>query len=393
LNGNRIEPGEAGLTLSGQSGNAAFINNGELVVGENQPYGRLTIHGETTDKKGKTVYGKADVVFINPVSKSIKEKLGVDPTKTGAEAVTEAFSKLSAFIEKGGLTNPKTQDVIQLGDYIVLEGGLFVEPYPGDDGNGGGKIEYGPDDPAWTGELTFMRYNDNNCYTMGYKNRLIVVGINSFKDNESYKYPKGSSEPDPPDHVVFQFDNVPVERRMNPEGSTGGYPASELRKYLTKVDSGNGGGNFLAGLTNAGVPEEVLWAPRRVISTIGATETINDLLWLPTEREMLGFSSAAIDETESNQARLAYYVPVMDYQTGGPPAATVETMQLYWKATKNVSQGDNPTEYWLASAEDDIYNRFCLIGGPVVPPAVRSQHLVKGVAPAFCVYGLPKTRQ
>jgi hypothetical protein len=97
-------------------------------------------------------------------------------------------------------------------------------------------------------------------------------------------------------HVVFQFQHVPVEHRMNDVDSSskntnaGGYPASEMRKYLTWVDGNKTeNGSFLTGLEKAGVPVEVLWAPSRAMSNKdGAAIIINDLLWLPTEREMMG---------------------------------------------------------------------------------------------------------
>jgi hypothetical protein len=68
-------------------------------------------------------------------------------------------------------------------------------------------------------------------------------------------------------------------------------------------------------LINAGVPEEVLWAPVRVVATSaeGSAE-IQDKLWLPTLWEMTGNNDAKnIDsfyvnpETEENQASLEYY--------------------------------------------------------------------------------------
>jgi hypothetical protein len=367
------------LTLSGQSGNAAFINNGELVVGENQPYGQLTISGETTDKNGKTVTGAAVVVVINPDSTSIKEKFSVDPKLTGAEAVDKAFRELSAFIEDGGLTNPETENVINLGDYIELEAGLFVEPYPGDDGEGGGKIEYKPEDPRWTGEITASNYS------MGSMNRLIVVGINSFKDNGNYKYPKGSNEPDPSDHVVFQFDNVMAYRRMNPTNfNEGGYPASELRKYLTPVDGDPESGNFLAGLTNAGVPEEVLWGPERTISTKGNTTTIDDLLWLPTQWEIYGKATDALNEDEGIQVKLAYY------GRGGKNESLVSFLKasntLYYFPKFNNATQITDASYWLASVPEDWGFRMMWgNGSQPVSGLVTDNH---SVVPAFCVYGL-----
>jgi hypothetical protein len=56
---------------------------------------------------------------------SIREKFGV--TLEGTAGVTAAFLELSAYIQGGGLSPEDT--VIQLGDWIDLEGGLSVDAY------------------------------------------------------------------------------------------------------------------------------------------------------------------------------------------------------------------------------------------------------------------------
>jgi hypothetical protein len=217
-----------------------------------------------------------------------------------------------------------------------------------------------------------------------------VVGINSFKDNGNYVYPKGPSEPNPPDHVVFQFQNVPVRRWMNPpidEGTNaGGYPASEMREYLAPGDGAGGSGKFLAGLKNAGVPEEVLWGPSRVMATKNEgspTETINDLLWLPTEREMFGVVNignmitnfCAKSETAENQARLEYY----------------DATGSYYKAVNNGAQTNTNCVYWLASAVQDSVKQFCTFTNNTANKSLAGSE--NGISPAFCVYGWPKSQQ
>ena len=104
--------------------------------------------------------------------------------------------------------------------------------------------------------------------------------------------------------MVFQFQNIPVSRRMNAtDTNADGYRDSEMRLYVRE--------NFLAGLKAAGVPEEMLWAPKRVVSVKGAcgSNEISDPVWLPTEWEMFGRNnySVAADETADNQAWLEYY--------------------------------------------------------------------------------------
>jgi hypothetical protein len=153
--------------------------------------------------------------------------------------------------------------VIRLGDWIDLEGGLTVE----DHNAGGGGFSSGDEGMHWNANITL------NGADKGKMCGLIVVGINPFKDLNG----NGGTP-----HVVFQFQNIPVLRRMNPTASNaGGYPESEMRVYLT--------GEFLSGLKDAGVPEGVLWGPSRVVSgKENGAKTINDTLWLPTEREMFG---------------------------------------------------------------------------------------------------------
>jgi hypothetical protein len=381
LNGTLIDPGEAGLTLNGQSdGTTRISEDGKLVIGSDQEPGQLTISSTCTDKNGATVNATAVVVVIDTSKTNIKEKFVTAPTLTGAKAVNAAFRELSAFIEKEGLAG----DVIKLNDYIDLEGGLSVDAY-----KEAGGFSYA-DDPGWDTEITIN--SNREAEHMGYMKQLIVVGINSFKDTGSYKYPKGSSEPDPPDHVVFQFQNAPVTRRMNAtDSNTGGYPASEMREYLTR--------NFLAGLEKAGVPEDVLWGPKRVVATKkedSPTETINDLLWLPTEREMYGKyvmdylpNMAAAVENENNQAKLEYY----EMDVGGPwNNLTEKAVHLFHKTTKTTngypaSSNKSATNYWLATAPGNVDGFFCFVDG-FSAPNQRKATIAFGVAPAFCVYGL-----
>jgi hypothetical protein len=208
-------------------------------------------------------------------------------------------------------------------------------------------------------------------------NRLIVVGINSF-------YEKNGNGTTP--HVVFQFQNIPVKRRMNPdESNAGGYPASEMREYLTPVKDSNGtvvpgSGKFLDGLKDAGVPKDVLWEPARVMATKKAdpdqTAIINDLLWLPTQWEMFGISGNYADSSENgdNQVTLNYSdglkIRKVDNSVDGYPAALDET-----------------STYWLATAAGDMATQFC---AALDASYFGDANNVLGVAPAFCVQGWPQ---
>jgi hypothetical protein len=140
---------------------------------------------------------------------SIKAKFGIEVT--GTKGVTAAFYELHAYSAAGGLADQN--NVIRLGDWIDLEDGLKVDAYGEGDATGGFEVANTAITPS--------------PLPSGYGNkllRLIVVGINSFK---------GKNGNDDTPHVVFHFKNVPIMRRMNStKTNAGGYPASEMRKYL-----------------------------------------------------------------------------------------------------------------------------------------------------------------
>jgi hypothetical protein len=144
-----------------------------------------------------------------------------------------------------------------------------------------------------------------------------------------------------------------------------------MRAYLTPVADKAGSGNFLAGLTAAGVPDSVLWAPARYIANGGGNgatvaDIITDKLWLPTEREMFGSRtySNSIYETAANQARLEYY---------GENS----------KRIKHKS-GSSRQWYWEASPEAADASSFCAVDYAGTT-ANGDAGIVGGCAPAFCV--------
>jgi hypothetical protein len=287
------------------------------------------------------VYMKTGVLAGAANMPSIKAKFGV--TATGTAGVAAAFNELHAYIQKGGLA--ETDNVIKLGDWIDLEGGLAVAAYGGSDNKGGGAFVH---DAAKA--VQAVTYNGADWGTLC---RLIVVGVNSFNGKN------GNSTP----HVVFQFQNIPVTRRMNSGNTnTGGYASSEMRTYLT--------GNFLTGLNNAGVPDGVLWGPERYLSAgVDGTGTtkITDKLWLPTEREMSGSDNyiySADGETEANQARLEYY-------TDDSICVKLSGLSAMW--------------YWTGSAYSGSSASFCSVASNGISP-YSSASSAGGVAPAFCVY-------
>jgi hypothetical protein len=289
---------------------------------------------------------------------SIKAKFGV--ILEGKDGVDAAFHELKAFISKGRLES--MPDVISTGDWIDLEADLTVLAY-----NGSGGFE-AVNSKVTPSPLPFPEYEGSTL-------RLIVVGINSFREEKGVDEQYTVTENNGVDHVVFQFQNLPVERRMNPgpsDTNAGGYAKSEMRKYLVPVDGAEGSGNFLAGLITAGVPEDVLWAPARYVANGGSEDAtgfdkINDILWLPTEWEMLGdrvFSSEDY-ETVENQARLEYY-------------NSKDRCKKYLKTDPGVHF------YWDASPKSSDSASFCDVDSSGGGNSYNASYNA-GVAPAFCV--------
>jgi hypothetical protein len=262
---------------------------------------------------------------------SIKAKFGIDEMG-GSATVGKVFGTLHQFIQAGGLKD--RPEVINLGDWIDLEGGLVVAPSEEDYLNKAARGEI---------SLYFSEENDKP------KLRLIVVGINSFQSKGDYVYP--SDKDPPPQHVVFHFQDIPGVHPMKATSANFiEYAKSEMRTYVQE--------NFFTGLTKAGVPVGVLWRPARTVSTSGTdVGTLTDILWLPTEREMFGAKTHAADgETEKNQARLDYYT--------GPESRVKSYL------------------YWLASTAS--VTTFCDIhtnGGAIQDSVIN----VGGCVPAFCV--------
>jgi hypothetical protein len=305
---------------------------------------------------------------------SIKAKFGV--SATGTAGVTETFKELSAFIQKKGLekdeaiakaTKGTIECVIQLGDWIDLEGGLTVAP--------SANLESENKTAADRGEITLGAGNGGGL-------RLIVVGINSFRAGKGSGNEYTGPEKGTTDHVVFHFQYLPGKHRMNPTSSNvGGYEKSEMRKYLVPGDEGSGSGNFLEGLVKSGVPKDVLWGPERYVSQAidsDAISKLSDLLWLPTAREMFengkgdGSVVAAEGEYEFNQTRLEYYDSSAKRKKTEPGK---ETGAVYWLAS--VMKHTSETK------------QFCQVKSDGSSVASFSAAFSGAFAPAFCVRGQP----
>ncbi|GHT21900.1 hypothetical protein AGMMS4957_11400 [Bacteroidia bacterium] len=244
--------------------------------------------------------------------------------------MSSTFTALHNLIQGGGTSQ------IDLGDYIDL--------------------------PALTisgTTITDAPINANNSRLL----RLIVVGINSFKRDGG-----AVNNSTAPNHLVFQFQNVPVTHNMNSTATNerGYNKPSEMKTYIMNY--------FLPGLITAtGLTDAMLWAPRREVanggSGAGVTEYIADALWLPTECEMFGTTALGRGDKEpsTGQARLEYY--------------TNETSN-----TSRTKYDRNATAvaYWLATAVYSDYSNFCFVGtdGSDTSGAANTAN---GCSPAFCV--------
>jgi hypothetical protein len=204
--------------------------------------------------------------------------------------------------------------------------------------------------------------------------RVIVVGINSFRGIN------GNTE----SHIVFQFRNAVVSRRMNRTATnTGGYAGSEMRAYLNDY--------FLPGLTAAGVPQEVLWNPVRVLAKGGdaaGTDTVDDYLWLPSALEVdalrlnelfgrEGNNLMQEGETRENQALLEYYGSVED-------ADSAASLLNRWNMA-----GSSGISWWLGSRGSGTAS-FAAFGNrrtSSFEPEFRTSSATGhyGILPAFCV--------
>jgi hypothetical protein len=276
------------------------------------------------------------------IEKDLMVKFGIKPSgydSHDANDVTAAFNALHAYINDSTKftteTDDTTSDVVHLGDYIDLAS-LNVVDW------GGGGISTTNIDLAPNGKLL----------------RLIVVGINSM--NRRLGNPPYGHIDTP--HIIFQFQNLPGLHRMNAtRDNTTGYEGSEARAYLTT--------RFMLGLTNAGVPEDLIWhTQRRVWQGYGKTDNdaIVDAIWLPTEREIFNANSSSNSsyETAGNQAYLEYY-------------DSTEKRKKY--LASNISKW-----YWLASPYYNSAQLFACISGGVAGGYYADDETF-GVAPAFCI--------
>jgi hypothetical protein len=156
---------------------------------------------------------------------------------------------------------------------------------------------------------------------------------------------------------------------------TNSYKKSEMREYLVPLEGVSGSGVFLEGLVNAGVPANVLWAPKRYIANKGSGATtadlIEDKLWLISVWEFCGAGPnyrVVGYETAENQVYLKSYYKDVSRRNKYDKNGAVAT-------------------YWLASPYKSNVTNFCSVTagtskGHLITANATTAH---GVAPAFCV--------
>jgi hypothetical protein len=331
-----VEPHNLYTTLTG----------GTLVIGPGETASSLTIRAASAVNAGVYDERAVAVKVYNEPRLWVKFEMG------SPDRVTELFNALHAYIQNGDLDrgNPRG---LRVGDYYDLP-----------------RLNIASDGvaAAVSGINTFMGDGTGSF-------RVVVVGINSFNGINGNT---GS-------HIVFQFRNAVVSRRMKDAYSNeGGYAESELRAYLQDY--------FLPSLIASGVPQDALWNPFRLVAKGGddaGADTINDYLWLPTALEVdalrlnellgaSGYNATLIREAETreNQALFEYYASVTD-------ADSATSLVNRWDM-----DGKSGIAYWFASPAQRIYS-FVVLESRTnrFDPQFysRSPSGKWGVIPAFCV--------
>ncbi|GHT67092.1 hypothetical protein FACS189485_00920 [Spirochaetia bacterium] len=298
--------------------------------------------------------GTAYTFTVRTVNTTGNTSAGTTATKTPAPyglAVPGSPDLTIKFGKRASASVPLTQSMVSVtfGDLHRL----ISNPHVGDDFTSIIALGDYIDLPSLTiaGSCTIY---DKELSGHGRLLRLMVVGINLFNGIN------GNNTP----HVVFQFQNIPVEHYMNStDTDAGGYAASGMRSYIT--------GAFLTGLKAAtGLDDTMLWGPARIVANGSnnstGTSTIHDTLWLPTVWEMTGIQVTDIPGFRSSPDE---------------PGAPQKQLQ-YGSSSKVKYDGTNTAKsYWLASAKDS--GVWSLYDGASLD--TNSAWVNDGCVPAFCV--------
>jgi hypothetical protein len=234
---------------------------------------------KVVDTYGQYVTSTATVQALQPIvnasAQDLSVKFGIPITTTAN--INEICYALHDYLQIGDLIN------FHAGDFLDL---LFltVASATKTDTTGANVSFTGA---TITSNATFSSY--------GKQLRLVLV------ETDPYISKNGNTA----HHLAFQFDNLPLgevwNRMNNTNTTTGGYRDCAARKWVKS--------EWRTALINAGIPEELLFAPKRKVSTrTSSAEILQDDVFLPTEWEMFGSKTYAIDaENDGTQVHFSYY--------------------------------------------------------------------------------------
>jgi hypothetical protein len=355
LSGVGDPPQEVTWTLTGGNSGDTSIDSatGALRIGYDETAESLSLAATSITQSGARRVVTLPVDLY--VEHSLKTKLGITTSGNSIAVVTEVFTALHEYIAAGHLSGANEKD-IGIGDYVNLDSLKVTDTVVS--GYAGGSFNI----------MNAVLPNEH-----GTTLRLIVAGVNSYKGLNG----NGNTVAD--DHVVFQFQNIPVARRMEETNvPAAGYTGSEMRKYLSPAGGfESSSGCFYNGLVAAGIPAAVFYSPRRAVSGGTGIEIIEDPVWLPTARELnaLAINEAAGEETpQILDAEAAADQPIFGYYS----AVTIPKYQASGSAFS----------YWTGSP--DTQGRFIRFSSPNVFGrgnyfSSSATSTSQGVAPAFCV--------
>jgi hypothetical protein len=338
-------PQEVTWSISGNKSASTSIDpeTGALAVGYDETAETLVLTATSVSQSEMSRDLSLPVDLF--VEWNLKNKF--DIAESGIAGVSAVFNALHEYIAAGHLSDANEKN-IGVGDFVNLYSLAVADTVAPDYSRG-----------------SFNIMNAVLPYDRGSTLRLIVVGVNSYKGlNGNGDSPAG-------DHLVFQFQNIPVSRRMEATNTNAaGYTGSEMRKYLSPVEGVEDSGCFYQGLVKAGVPASVFYSPRRALSNGTGIEIIEDPVWLPTAAEMNAF---AINEAAGKPAP-----PV-----GEAEAQAAQPVFAYYNAdTINKYPTLGSRVYWTGSP--DTQGGFITYINYFSPDSTLTYAL--GVVPAFCVH-------
>jgi hypothetical protein len=254
----------------------------------------------------------------------------------GVSTIQAAIAALSA---KCNGTGQPDFSGLMVGDYID---GIDLSAIPAENGGTAGQ--------AW-----------NNTYK---NNRIILSGFNTYKGSGDAEVTKN--------HLLFNFRNIPIRKRMNPiNDDTGGYTATEMRVFLDGTN-GDGTGD-MAGVTTAAflnalkaqIGDHIMPIRRLLSNKVPGWVWATYSLFLPSEDEVLGES---IWGESGYGDGLKLHYPI--YQRG-----VVFRIKRYNGARD---------WYFLCTPYSASAANFCFVNS-IGYTNYYSASAVGGCAPAFCV--------